>query len=170
MVNALLIPRCKPVPRRDRAPAPLLDGVRRADWTTRPDAARRLGAALAGQGEVAYCVQGADERGAENRRADPREPTRLRSAKILDAAFRYLCDCRICDRSLNGLKILLARDIRLPWRFAVHFDETGDVRCARAAWRRGPLVGVRLHERPPSGAVKPSDQLALRARYYGVRN
>ena len=118
----------------------------------RPDAARRLGAALAERGEVAYCVEGADERGAKDRRADAREPTRMRSAKLLDAAFRYLCDCRICDRSLNGLKILLARNIRLPWRFAVHIDETGDVRRAQAAWRRGLLVGVRLHERPPSGA------------------
>ncbi len=119
----------------------MLDGVKTANWTTRPNAARRLGSALAERGEVAYCVE---ERSWKDRRADAREPTRMRSAKLLDAAFRYLCDGRICDRSLNGLKILLARNVRLPWRFAVHIDETGDVRRARAAWRRGLLVGVPL--------------------------
>ena len=169
MVNALLTHRREGAGRRYRSAATMLDGVKSANWTMRPEAARRLGAALAERGEVAYWVGGVDERSRKDRRDNAREPMRMRSAKLLDSAFRYLCDGRICDHSLNGLKILLARNVRLPWRFAVHIDETGDVRRARAAWRRGLLVGVRLHERPPIGAVKPSDLFALRARYYGVR-
>jgi hypothetical protein len=126
MVNALLTHRRDGVLGADRAPAPMLDGVRRANWTTRPDAARRLGAALAERGEVAYWVGGIDERNPRDRRADALRFPRMRSAKRLDAAFRYLCDCRICVRAFNGLKILLARNVRLPRRFAVHIDETGE--------------------------------------------
>jgi hypothetical protein len=133
MVNALLTYRREGVVGSNRDPAPMLDGVKSANWTTRPEAARRLGSALAERGEVAYWVGSVDERSWKDRRAYARAPMRMRSAKLLDAAFRYLCEGRICDRSLNGLKILLTRNIRLPWRFAVHIDETGDVRRARAA-------------------------------------
>jgi hypothetical protein len=54
MVNIALTERERAAARAP-GPAPLLDGVQRADWTTRPDAARRIGAALADRGEVAYC-------------------------------------------------------------------------------------------------------------------
>jgi hypothetical protein len=40
----------------------LLDGIRSAHWTSRPALARRLGMALAERGEVAYCVEGPDDR------------------------------------------------------------------------------------------------------------
>ncbi len=62
MVNVVLKARARPAVERRRAPAPLLDGIRSADWTTRPALARRLGLALAARGEVAYCVEGADDR------------------------------------------------------------------------------------------------------------
>jgi hypothetical protein len=146
----------------------MLDGIRRADWAGRPAAARRLGARLANRGEVAYCVGDVNDPPASDRRVDRREAIRMRSAKLLDAAFQYVCDCRICDRSLHGLRLMLALNVRLPRRFAVHIDETGDVRRAVAVWRRGLLVGVRLHERPPASALKASDLFALRARYYGI--
>lgn len=61
MVNVVLKPHASSAVRR-RAPAPLLDGIRSADWTTRPALARRLGVALAARGEVAYCVEGRDAR------------------------------------------------------------------------------------------------------------
>jgi hypothetical protein len=93
---------------------------------------------------------------------------RLRSAKLLDAAYRFVCECRIRDRSLHGLRLLLVRDIRLPRRMSVHIDETGEVRGVKVVWRRGPVIGVRLHERAPAGAVKPSDRHALKERYYGI--
>jgi hypothetical protein len=76
MVNAVLNARREAAVRRNRAPAPapapLLDGVKRANWTTRPDAARRLGSALAERGEVAYCVGGVEKRSRRDRRADAR--------------------------------------------------------------------------------------------------
>ena len=168
MVNAVLSRRGQVPVRRNRAPEPLLDGVKRAECSGRPDIARRLGPVLAERGEVAYWIVAGGQERLGDRRVGARGAMRMRSAKLLDAAFRYLCDCRICDRSLDGLRLLLARNVRLPRRFAVHIDESGDVRRARAVWRRGLFVGVRLHEPPPSGAVKPNELFALRARYYGI--
>ena len=55
MVNVVLRPRATAAAASPR-PAPLFDGTRRADWTERPELARRLGAVLAARGEVAYCV------------------------------------------------------------------------------------------------------------------
>ena len=167
MVNAALTLRPSARPSGRSSTALVFEGIRRTHWTARPKAARRLGAVLADRCEVAYCVGALDgQRG--DRRSDARDVRRMRSAKLLDAAFRYLCDCRICDASLDGLRLLLARNVRLPGRFAVHIDETGDVRRAVAVWRRGLVVGVRLHERPPPGAMKACDLIALRARYYGM--
>lgn len=137
--------------------------MRRAD-------AHKLGRTLAGRGEVAYCVLPPDPAShpgsSLDRRTDAREPTRLRSAKLLDGAFRFVCECRIRDRSRNGLQITLARAIRLPARFAVHIDETAEIRCARVVWRRGRFAGVLLLER--ATGVKPCDRFALRERYYGI--
>ena len=98
----------------------------------------------------------------------PREPARLRSAKLLDSAYRFVCEGRICDRSRDGLRLALARNIGLPPRLAVHIDETGEVRDARIVWRRGATIGVRLHEAATADALKPSDRYALRQRYYAV--
>ena len=115
----------------------------------RPDDVRKLSGTLAAQGEIAYCVLPPSDslpRRRGDRRADGREPMRLRSAKLLDTAFRFVSDCRICDRSHSGLRIALARHIRLPRRFAVHIDESGEIRCAKVVWRRGLVVGIRLYE------------------------
>src|SRR5271165_762989 len=172
MVNAVLTRRASAGVRRERAASPVLEGIRREGWQARPDAARRLGAVLAERGEVAYWVV-APERGSKpnrrgEQRASTREQMRLRSAKLLDAAYRFMCECRICDRSLHGLRLALARNVRLPRRMSVHIDETGEVLGAKVVWRQGLVIGVRLHERAPSTALKPWDRYALRERYYGI--
>jgi hypothetical protein len=99
MVNVVLIRRDPAATRPKRGPAPLLDGIRRADWTARPEAARSLGAILADRGEVAYCVGGLDERLAGGGRADAREALRRRWAKLRDA-FRSPRDGGIGEGSL----------------------------------------------------------------------
>lgn len=151
---------------------PLLVGVRREDWRARPQTARRLAAALAARGEIAYCVVasslGEEDGGRPERRASAREPMRLRSAKLLDAAYRFVCECRVCDRSQHGLRLLLARNVKARRRMAVHIDETSEVRAAKIVWRKGPMLGVRLGDRVRPGAIKPSDRYALRDRYYGI--
>ena len=98
----------------------------------------------------------------------PRERTRLRSAKLLDGAYRFLCEGRICDRSRDGLRLALARDVTLPPRLAVHIDETSEVREAKVIWRRGSTIGVRLQETLPADAMTASRRSALRERYYAI--
>ena len=154
------------------APQTMLQGIKRQDWRARPEAARKIGRKLAGRGEIAYWVVSPEARPPEGKRADqrqdPRERTRLRSAKLLDGAYRFLCEGRICDRSRDGLRLALARDIALPPRLAVHIDETSDVREMEIIWRRGSTIGVRLHAAAPAGALRPCDRYALRERYYAI--
>jgi hypothetical protein len=168
MVNAVLNRRGSGATGRARVSSLMFEGIKREDWRARPERARRLGAALAERGEIAYWVLTPDGEPGRNRRGEQRAQARLRSAKLLDAAYRFLCECRICDRSLHGLKLALARNIRLPRRMAVHIDETGEVRGAKVVWRLGPVIGVHLRERAPANALKPSDRFALRDRYYGI--
>jgi hypothetical protein len=152
----------------------MFHGVRRRDWRACPQTACKLSRKLARRNEVAYWVASAETDLPEGRRADQRggarELMRLRSAKLLDGAYRFVCECRIYDRSPTGLRLSLARDVELPLRLAVHIDETGEVRGAKVIWRRGATVGIRLREAAPAGALRPSDRYALRERYYGIRD
>jgi hypothetical protein len=150
----------------------MLQGIKRQDWRARPEEARRLGHKLAGRGEIAYWVVSLEGRPPEaspsDQREGPRERTRLRSAKLLDGAYRFLCEGRICDRSRDGLRLALMRDIALPPQLAVHIDETSEVREANVIWRRGSTIGIRLHSAAPPGALRPCDRYALRERYYAI--
>jgi hypothetical protein len=169
MVNAVLTGRVSGRTPNGRAE---LIGVNRGDWRGRPQSALRLGRKLALRGEVAYWVVPPEKNALESKRRDQRgglrKVARLRSAKLLDGSYRFVCEGRICDRSRDGLRLALTRDIGLPPRLAVHIDETGEVRDARIVWRRGATIGVRLHEAAPADALKASDRHALRRRYYAV--
>jgi hypothetical protein len=147
-------------------------GVKLRDWRAGPDAARLLGRDLAKRGEIAYWVAWPERNPLEGKRTDKRgrarEALRLRSAKLLDARYRFVCECRICDRSPTGLRLALAGNIPLPPRLAVHIDETSEVRGANIIWRRGPTIGIRLGEIAPADALRPSDRCALRERYYAI--
>ena len=169
MVNAVLTRRGSGQTPDGRAE---LLGVKRGDWRGRPQSALRLGRELALRGEVAYWAVSPEKNALESKRRDQRgglrKPARLRSAKLLDGSYRFVCEGRICDRSRDGLRLALTRDIGLPPRLAVHIDETGEVRDARIVWRRGATIGVRLHEAAPADALRASDRHALRRRYYAI--
>jgi hypothetical protein len=154
------------------SPPVTLQGVKRQDWRAQPEAALKVGCKLAGRGEIAYWVVSPETRPPEAKRADQRqhsrERTRLRSAKVLDGAYRFLCESRICDRSPDGLRLALARDVALPPEFAVHIDETSEVREAKIVWRRGSTIGVRLQSGARAGALRPCDRYALKERYYAI--
>jgi hypothetical protein len=152
----------------------MFHGVKRQDWRAGSDAARALGRELAQRAEVAYWIELSEKHRPLSSRAEQRvgarRLTRLRSAKLLDAGYRFVCECRICDRSVDGLRLLLARVVQLPPSFSVHIDETGEVRGAKVVWRRGATIGIRLEEAAPAGALRPSDRHALRDRYYAIPN
>ena len=159
-----------------------LEGVRLAGAEPREHGAgngrglsREAALSQARSGQVAYRVLDASgpapaAQGRQSElRLDPRRRTRLRSAKVLDAANAFICDAIIQDRSAAGLRLLLARNVGLPGRFGVHDDETGEVLTVTAAWRRGQALGVRVLQRGPPAPLKESERLALSGRYYGVR-
>ena len=169
MMNETLTRRCS---QPAHPPQTTLQGIKRRDWRAGPESARTLGRKLAGRGEIAYWVVSPEGRPPEVKRPDrrmrPRERLRLRSAKVLDGAYRFLCDGRICDQSTGGLRLALACDIALPPEFAVHIDETSEVREAKVVWRRGATIGVRLRAPAPEGALRPCDRYALKERYYAI--
>ena len=140
-----------PRPGGDDADAPVLVGIKRQDWRAQSEMARGIGRKLAERGEIAYWVVSDDGRSTSdksaNLRAHPRQRTRLRSAKLLDGSYRFLSEGRICDRSRDGLRLVLARDVTLPPRLAVHIDETSEVREAKIIWRRGSTIGVGCRRR-----------------------
>ena len=174
MINEVSHQARRPAANHGGAQAPMLLGIKRQDWRARPEATRGLGRKLAGRGEIAYWVVSDDGRSPAGKsadlRADPRERNRLRSAKLLDGAYRFICDGRVCDRSRNGLRLALARDIALPPQLAVHIDETSEVRDAKVIWRRGSTIGIRLHSAAPADALRPCDRQALKERYYAIPN
>ena len=149
----------------------MLLGVKRQDCRVQ-GMARRLGHKLAQRGEIAYWVVSSDEPSPPDKRADQRaqarERTRLRSAKLLDGGCHFLSEGRICDRSRDGLRLALARDVALPLQLAVHIDETSEVREAKVVWRRGSTIGVRLQRLLPADAMTASRRYALRERYYAI--
>jgi hypothetical protein len=159
-------------PRGGDVRAPMLVGVRRQDWRAQSEAARGIGRKLAERGEIAYWA-GSDEGcppsdKSANLRAHPRQRTRLRSAKLLDGSYRFLSEGRVCDRSRDGLRLVLARDVTLPPRLAVYIDETSEVREAKVVWRHGSTIGVGLEETLPADAMTASRRSALRERYSAI--
>jgi hypothetical protein len=173
MVNETLHPGRRPAANHGDAHAPVLVGIKRQDWRAQSEAALKLGRKLAERGEIAYCVVSDDGGSTAHKSADlrahPRERTRLRSAKLLDGC-RFLSEGRICDRSRDGLRLALARDVALPPRLAVHIDETSEVREAKVIWRRGSTIGIRLRSAAPADALRPCDRHALKERYYAIPN
>jgi hypothetical protein len=161
-----------PAQSRGDADAPVLVGVKRQDWRAQSEAGLKLGRKLAGRGEIAYWVVSDDGRSPTAKSADlrahPRERNRLRSAKLLDGGCRFLSEGRICDRSRDGLRLALARDVTLPRKLAVHIDETSEVREARVIWRRGSTIGIRLGSAAPADALRPCDRRALSEHYYAI--
>lgn len=101
-------------------------------------------------------------------RAAARRRTRLHSAKLLDASGQFLCEAAIHDRSPEGMRLLLSRNIGLPARFAVHDDLSGEIVAVTAAWRRDRAIGVRMLRWVSAPDLKPSARAALRGRYYAV--
>jgi hypothetical protein len=172
MIDEALHQGRRPSASRGDAPAPVLVGIKRQDWPAKSEAAVKLSRKLASRGEIAYCVVSDDGVSTADKSADlraqPRERNRLRSAKLLDGGCRFLSEGRICDRSRDGLRLALARDVTLPRKLAVHIDETSEVREARVIWRRGSTIGVRLQGPLPADAMNASRRSALRERYYAI--
>ncbi len=130
------------------ARAPMLVGVKRQDWRGRSEAARGIGRKLAERGEIAYWESSARRAFRPQAKAPicVRTPGSERVCAPLSSSTARTASCPragVCDRSRDGLRLALARDVTLPPRLAVHIDETSEVREAKIVWRRGSTIGVR---------------------------
>jgi len=149
-----------------------LEGVRYVNWAAKQEKARALGHRLACRGLVAYAVIDPGEKGGHSdsleKRADGRNRTRLRSAKLLDLGDRFLCECLIHDRSTNGLRLVLQRNLLIPRRLQLCDDESLELALVTVAWRRGAQIGVRLTGKDEFAWRRQGVRAALRGRYYAI--
>jgi len=146
------------------AKAPLLE-ARRLN-TLSAEAAR----SLANKGFVAYAVIHEDGARKDDARRERRARTRLRSAKVIDGKNAFLCEAIVHDRSSEGMRLILARNVGLPARFGVYEDESGDMITAALAWRRGQTIGLSITRPGPPAPMTLAQSKALGGRYYNVRD
>ena len=153
-------------------------GFRMDMATPRDETWETIARSLAERGQVAYRVvrvvppppprPAAASLPEGESRAQARRKTRLRSAKVLDEANRFLCEAVVQNRSADGFRLLLARNVALPARFGLHDDEAGELFTVSLAWRRGATVGLRILRRGPPAPMRGIELAALSGRYYGV--
>jgi hypothetical protein len=127
--------------------------------------------ALARQGRVAYRVSIVSP-GARpgDKRTSQRRRSRLRSAKLLDANNRFLCECLVNDFSSTGLRLTLLKNVPLPRRCALFDDDSGEVRVIAVVWRRDLIVGIRYRANERPASLSKSALTALRGRYYAMKD
>ena len=58
-------------------------------------------------------------------------------------------DCVICDRSVEGARLMFEGAVALPDRFALFEARSGRVHIAELVWRGGREAGVVLQNRVP---------------------
>ena len=147
-----------------------LVGVKLSGWRKRLPWIASSTRALAIRGSVPYCASLGPVRKAapEEARSTGRKPARLNWGKLLDEENRFLCECRIHDRSASGFRLVVARDASPPQRCHLYCDLTGDIFVVQVVWRRGAALGVRVRGVAPRAQLKASDRFALRGHYYAV--
>jgi hypothetical protein len=103
---------------------------------------------------------------APDRRSEKRRDVRLAWGKALDLSERFLCDCRIVDRALGGVRLRLARNVAPPARFYL-FDEAEDALfAAQIVWRSGNDLGCRVSLSPLRDKANVAQR--MKGRYYAL--
>ena len=104
----------------------------------------------------------------DDKRAGRRRRTRLRSGKVADTRNRFIIECAVHDRSEEGARLRLAKNVALPDDIRLFDDEQNALFPARIIWRTGQEVGV--HFLPPDtmGDIPEADLAALGRKFYAV--
>lgn len=103
-----------------------------------------------------------------DKRIHKRRRVRFMTAKALDADGRFLCDCVILDQSDSGLRLRHPPETPPPIMFSLHDDQTQEILGVSVAWRKGAMIGVRVHHRNGVEYVPPAKRAALNSLYYAV--
>ena len=92
--------------------------------------------------------------------------TRLRPAKVLSLAARFVCDCAMTDHSDNGARLRFFKEADLPERFIVYDESEAMTRPARLVWQAWPEAGVCFEG--PATRVARKEQERIAGPYYAV--
>ena len=101
-----------------------------------------------------------------DKRKISRMRTRLRSGKVASLKNHFLSDCLVHDRSGRGVRIRLARPMRLPDIVAFFDDELEKVFIARVVWQKGNLAGLLFADGGPHAARGLGRM--LKGKYYAI--
>lgn len=132
----------------------VLDARKIASGSVRPDAVEL----------VTYSVLPSP---AKDRRANPRQRTRLRSGKIADGEGRFVTECLIHDLSSNGARLRHPTRTVLPARIYVYDDQSSALRYALVLWRKGHETGVRFSPDFPTAQTRAL-AAKLQRRFYAL--
>ena len=117
---------------------------------------------------VTYTVVEARPPDRNERRAEPRRRTRLRSGKVLDAKNRFLIECQVHDRSARGARLRLVADVSAPAKIHLFDDEAKMVCEAQIIWRSNQELGVVFLAHVNADGLRPAERTALSGKYYAV--
>jgi hypothetical protein len=102
-----------------------------------------------------------------DRRGGDRHRTRLRTGKIADGAGRFIVECIVYDRSVEGARLRPIGDIVVPDGICLYDDEHGTLVAALVTWRRGSELGIAFAaERNPPDLDALSRRLG--GKYYAI--
>jgi hypothetical protein len=107
-------------------------------------------------------------KGKDKRRGPPRKRTRLRCGKILDQRGKFLIECQVYDRSINGAHLRLMRIMSLPRRIKFYDDEQRILIDAAVIWRQKGEIGIQYLTKLDAQAMKSGKYSALDGKYYAV--
>ena len=120
-----------------------------------------------GQGFTYVVVVPPTKERSGDRRANPRQRTRLRSAKVADRQGRFVTECLMYDLSLNGSRLRHPANVVLPASFQLYDDQSGTLYQATVLWRRGQETGIRF-DRGATTARGRVTASGLRRKFYAI--
>lgn len=103
-----------------------------------------------------------------DKRNRPRQRTRLRTGKILDARGQFQTECLIYDRSDTGGRLRLPADIALAASIQLYEDQSAALLQADIVWREKRNIGIRFRAfvaTPRTRALEAE----MQRRFYAVK-
>ena len=105
---------------------------------------------------------------APEKRSRDRKRTRLRTGKILDPHNKFIIECTVHDRSVQGARVRLLRTVRVPQTLRLYDDERQTLTTASIVWRRNLEIGLCFLWESDESRIKITDLEALARRYYAI--
>ena len=84
----------------------------------------------------------AEARRSKDKRGEPRFGTKLRGGRIYDAQQRLICHCVVRDRSANGARLLLPKNVAPPGQICFFDEELKELFRAQVRWRQDREIGI----------------------------